>query len=37
MLKREVEIEFEVELLRHKLIEECPDFNTVDAFRFLDR
>ena len=37
MLKREVEIEYEIELLRQKLINECEEFNTVDAFRVMDK
>ena len=30
------ENELEIEKLRQRLVRECPEFNTVDAFRLLD-
>jgi hypothetical protein len=36
MMAKEVELEYEVELARQRLVQECPDFNTIDAFRVLD-
>ena len=37
MMAYEVELEYDVELARQRLVKECPDFNTIDAFRILDR
>lgn len=30
-------LEYQVELSRQSLIKECEDFNTIDAFRILDK
>lgn len=32
-----VELETDIEVKRQQLVAECGDFNTIDAFRFLDR
>jgi Ca2+-binding EF-hand superfamily protein len=31
------ELEYQVELARQRLVQQCPDFNTIDAFRYLDK
>jgi len=36
VFERECKLEMEVEKLRQKLLSDSDDFNTVDAFRFLD-
>jgi hypothetical protein len=37
MLMRGAAFEYEVELKRQKLIVECEDFNTIDAYRYIDK
>lgn len=37
MMAKEVELEYDIELLKQKLVQECQDFNTIDAFRILDK
>ena len=36
MLAKSAELEFAVELARQRLVRECDDFNTIDAFRMID-
>ena len=37
LLYRYLELETDIEVKRQQLVAECADFNTIDAFRFLDR
>ncbi len=36
-LVKGAEYEFEVEMKRQRLVAECEDFNTIDAFRYIDK
>jgi len=37
LLYRYLALETDIEVKRQQLVAECADFNTIDAFRFLDR
>lgn len=37
MLEMQAHIEYQLELAKEKLVRECKDFNTIDAFRIMDR
>ena len=36
VLKSIGDLEYEIEMHKHKLVHECEDFNTIDAFRLID-